>query len=194
MTPILKEIDLVQTLHKLCFKEIIQTFGIFYMDISVKTLFCIQIPWHDSAYLAHIFKTPFITSSSDNKKTAPLALIPSQLSHEYSWGYSIPIKQLQELINTSPSQFLKPPSFLSEDDMQYPDSAEIFQYFSKEIWLLARADFHGTSANLDISDLTSAMKIWTIQQLKIHCHHIVLLPTFDGIEVEEKLPKMSFLG
>jgi hypothetical protein len=192
VTPIPKEIDLVNTLRELRFEEIIRTFGIFYMDISLKTLFCLQIPKQDSPYLVHVFKTPFITTS-DNK-AAPLALIPSQLSHQYPWGYSIQINQLQELIDTSPSQFLKPPSFLSEDDMQHPDSAGIFRYFSKDIWLLAREDLHQTSSNLDISDLTSAMKIWTTRQLKIHCHHVVLLPTFDRIEVDGKLPKTSFLG
>ncbi len=193
VTPIAKEIDLLRTMRELRFEEVIRTFGIFYMDISLTNLSCSEIPRQDSAYLAHVFKTPFLAGSS-KKKTAPLAVIPSQLSHQHPWGNSIGIKQLQELIDTTPSQFLKSPSFLSEDDMKHPDSAGIFRYFSREIWLLASDYFHGTSSNLDVSDLTAAMNVWTIQQLKDHCHHITLQPSFDSVEVEGKQLKTSFLG
>jgi hypothetical protein len=180
-------------MRELRFEEVMQTFGIFYMDISITNLSCTEIPSRDSNLLCLTYKVPFLINSSD-KKAARLALIPSQLSFRYPWGSSMEIRQLQELIETSPSQFLKPPSFLSEDDMQHPDSAGIFRYFSKDIWDLAGDYFHGTTTNLDISDLSAAMKIWTIPHLKAHCHYITLQPSFDAIEVEGKLSRTSFLG
>jgi len=193
VTPIAKEIDLSETMRELRFEKVIQTFGIFYMDISMTHLFCSEIPREDSPLLTHKFKTPFLTGGSE-KTVGRLALIPSQLSHQYPWGDSIDINQLQDLIETCSSQFLKPPSFLSEDAMKHPDSAGIFRYFSKEIWLLADDYFCGTASDVDVSDLTAAMKVWTIQKLKGLCRHIALQPSFDGIEVEGNLPKTSFLG
>ncbi len=195
VTPFVKEIDLSTAMRELRFEGVMRTFGIFYMDISLTNLTCAEIPEEDSALLVHMYKVPFLqVAGSSNKNTARLALIPSQLSFQHPWGSSIDILQLQDLIDTCPSQFLKSPTFLSEMDMQHPDSAGIFQYFSKDIWNLAGDFFHGTTSNLNTSNLSAAMEVWTIQNLQAHCHQISLQPSFDAIEVEGNLPKTSFLG
>ena len=193
VTPFVKEIDLSTVMRELRFEAVMRTLGIFYMDISLTNLICAEVPKEDSALLVNLYKVPFLAGSS-SKETARLALIPSQLSFQHPWGSSINISQLQDLIDTCPSQFLKSPTFLSEMDVQHPDSAGIFQLFSKDIWNLAGDFFHGTASNLDTSSLSAAMEIWTIRKLQAHCHQIALHPSFDAIEVEGTLPKTSFLG
>jgi len=76
--------------------------------------------------------------------------------------------------------------------MKHPNSAEIFQYFSKEIWLLADDYFCGTASNVDVSDLTDESMDSTEIERPLLSHRTIQ-PSFDGIEVEENLPKTSFL-
>jgi hypothetical protein len=196
VTPIPKEIDLVQTMRDLRFQEVMNTLGIFYMDISLTNLYCTEIPTKDSQLLVHKFQNTFLEHPKSSTKREPprLQLVRSQLSQQYPWGDTLGIKQLQELIDTCPSQFLRPPTFLTEEDMRHPDSAVIFRLFSMHIWLLASEYFHGKPADFDLPNLTAAMEVWTIKGLQERCHHISLKPTFDGIEVEGKLPQTSFLS
>ena len=193
VTPIAKEVELLETLRELRFQEIKNTFGIFYMDISPIDLSCLQIPAKDSPLLVQKFKIPFLPITPSKPKISRLALVKSQLSQRYPWGDSLGIKLLRELINTEPS-FLSPPQFLTEDDMRHPDSVTIFRLFSTDIWKLAGSFFHGIPDGIDVADLTSAMKIWTLESLKARCRCISLQPTFDEIEVEGKLPQTSFRG
>jgi hypothetical protein len=194
VTPIPKEVDLCQTIHELRFEEVINTVGIFFMDISLITLSCSEIPSEDSPLLAHKFKTPFLPKASRKGQISHHALVNSKFSQRYPWGDTIGLKHLQELIDTCHSQFLSSPTFLTENDMEHPDSAFLFRVFSIQIWLLARDYFHRIPSDVGASDLTAAMKLWTVEGLKNICPHISLLPTFNGIEVEGKLPQTSFLS
>jgi hypothetical protein len=194
VTPTATEVDLLQTMRELRFQEVMNTFGIFYMDISLINLSCSEIPGEDSPLLINKFKTPFLPKSPSKQKISRLALVASRLSQQYPWGDTIGIRQLQELINTCPSQFLAWPAFLTEDDMKHPDSAGIFRAFSIQIWLLSRDYFHAIPGDINVSDLTAAMKVWTVEGLKDRCQHISLQPTFNAIEAVGKLPQTSFLG
>jgi hypothetical protein len=193
VTPIPKEVDLCQTMRELRFEEVINTVGIFFMDISLNTLSCSEIPREDSPLLVHKFKTPFLPKAPRGQ-VSHQALVHSKFSQRYPWGDTIGIRQLQELLDTCSSQFLSSPTFLTENDMKHPDSASIFRIFSVEIWLLARDYFQRTPADVYASDLAAAMKMWTIEGLKSRCPRVSLLPTFDNLEVEGKLPRTSFLS
>ncbi len=193
VTPRAKELELLETMRELRFQEIMNTFGIFYMDISPIDLSCLQIPAKDSPILVQKFKSPLWPITASKPKISRLALVRSQLSQRYPWGDSLGIKLLRELINAEP-RFFSPPQFLTEDDMRHPDSATIFRLFSTDIWKLVGSSFHGIPDGTNVVDLTSAMKVWTLESLKARCHYISLQPTFDEIEVEGKLPQTSFLG
>jgi len=69
-------------------------FGIFYMDISLIDLSCMQIPAKDSPLLAEKFKSPFLPITPSKPKISQLALVRSQLSQRYPWGDSLGIKML----------------------------------------------------------------------------------------------------
>lgn len=194
VTPISKEVELFQTLHELRFQEVMHTFGIFYMDISLSSLSCAEVPAQDSPRLAHKFKTPFLPKFPSKNAISQLMLVSSQISHRYPWGDSIAIKQLQVLLNSCPLQFVSPPTFLCEEDMDHPDSVGIFCYFSKNIWNLASDYFHGKPAEMIEMGLTGAMKLWTIGVLKDCWTNVSFQPTFDGVEVEGKLSHTSFFG
>ena len=174
------------------FQEVMTTFGIFYMDISLSNFFCAEIPQQDSLRLAHKFKTPFLPKSPSKKALSRSTLVSNQISKPFPWGKSISLKQLRELLNSCPSQFVNPPTFLHEEDMKHPDSAGIFCYFSKGIWSLASSYFHGNPGQMVDMDLASAMKLWTIAVLQNCCPNISFQPTFDGLEVEGKLPQTTF--
>ena len=192
VNPISKEIELTQTMADLRFREVMNTFGIFYMDISLSKFFCAEIPPQDSPRLAQKYKTPFLPKSPSKKAISRLTLVSNQVSHRFPWGKSISVKQLRELLQSCPSQFVIPPTFLDEEDMKHPDSAGIFCYFSKDIWGLASNYFHGNPAQMVEMNLTSAMKLWTIEVLHNFCPNVSFQPTFDGVEVEGKLPQTSF--
>lgn len=193
VTPSQREPELRHALRELRFEEVMMSFGIFFVDMSPKTLASDYIRREDPHSLVTVYKTPFHTPVKSKSRVQDSTLIPRVASEEYPWGTNLGISRLNELLSENSDQFLRDPILLTEADMSHPDSAQIFRSFSSDIWLLANEYLSGTR-NDQYPTLSTAMESWTTQGIRTRCHEIILLPTFDHLKVTGKLPQRQFKG
>lgn len=193
VTPSQREPELRHALRELRFEEVMMSFGIFFVDLSPRTLASQYIQREDPHILAIAHKTPFHNTVKSKYKIQDSTLIPRIASGAYPWGAHLGISKLNELLLENSDQFLRDPILLTEDDMRHPDSAQIFRSFSSDIWLLADEYLSG-ARNDQYPTLSGAMESWTTQGIQRRCHEIILLPTFDQLQVTGKLSQRQFSG